>query len=343
MNLRELSDILNLSQTTVSRALNGYPEVSEGTRKRVLDAATKFQYQPNSRARALATGQAMSIGHVIPLSTHNELLNVIFSDFIAGAGEIYAQHGYDMLVSVVPQENELSAYREIAQRGAVDGFIVHGPVRQDPRLPLLAEIGLPFVVHGRSTGYQAQYTWLDVNNRRAFNRATAYLLELGHTRIGLINGPEHMDYALRRREGYLAALTKAGIAMDEDIMTSDQLNEPYGHDACAQMLALPNPPTALVSAAIVPSFGIRRAAKEAGLEIGRDLSVICFDDDISSLPNGGAEGPIFTATRSSVRVAGRRCAEMLIAQINNRDHPVETELWEADFILGQSTKVIRSS
>jgi len=341
MNLRELSDRLNLSQTTVSRALNGYPEVSEGTRRRVLDAAREVNYLPNSKARSLATGRSMAIGHVIPLSSHNELMNVIFSDFIAGAGEIYAGLGYDMVVSLVPAENELNAYREIAQRGSVDGFVVHGPQRNDPRLPLLTELGVPFVVHGRSTGYETPYTWLDVNNRRAFVRATEYLLELGHRRIGLINGPEHMDFALRRREGYLAALDAYGVTPDPLLMTSDQMTEPCGHDAAVRMLALDDPPSAVVSAAIVPSFGIRRAAEEHGLEIGRDFSLVTFDDDISSLPNDGKDGPLFTATRSSVRAAGRRCAQLLIARIMNKDQPHVTELWEADFILGQSTKVAK--
>jgi len=107
MNLRDLSDLLGLSQTTVSRALNGYPEVKEATRKRVQDAAAAHNYRPNTRAKSLATGRTMSIGHVIPLSNSHEMVNCVFSDFIAGAGEAYAKRGYDMRVSVVDDENDL--------------------------------------------------------------------------------------------------------------------------------------------------------------------------------------------------------------------------------------------
>jgi LacI family transcriptional regulator len=86
MNLRELAESLGLSQTTVSRALNGYPEVREETRARVLAAARAANYTPNSRARRLATGRAMTIGHVIPLAGKTEMVNPIFADFLAGAG-----------------------------------------------------------------------------------------------------------------------------------------------------------------------------------------------------------------------------------------------------------------
>ncbi len=339
MNLRQLAELLNLSQTTVSRALNGYPEVNEETRKRVLRAAEIHSYRPNARARSLATGRSMAIGHVIPMRNQNEMLNVVFSEFLAGAGEVYGQNGYSMMMSVVPDKDEAETYRRIVQQGTVDGFLVHGPVRDDPRLALLTELGIPFVVHGRSTAFEGDYTWVDVNNRRAIERATRYLIDLGHQRIGLINGPEHLDFALRRRDGYLAALATAGIARDADLMASGRMTEPYGFSAAHRMFDLPVPPTAIVCSAIVPTLGVRRAAEDRGLRLRRDVSVICYDDCISALPNGGPEGPIFTATRSSVLDAGRRCARMLIDRIEDPGRPHEHELWEADLVLGNSTAV----
>ena len=88
MNLKELSEILGLSQTTVSRALNGYPEVSEATRLRVQQIARENNYSPNARARGLATGRASAIGHVIPIGLRHEMVNPIFGDFISGVGEV---------------------------------------------------------------------------------------------------------------------------------------------------------------------------------------------------------------------------------------------------------------
>ena len=112
MNLKELSQTLGLSQTTVSRALNGYPEVSEATRQRVEAAARTHNYRPNTRAKSLATGQAMAIGHVIPLATRHEMVNPVFADFIAGAAGTYARHGYEMVLSVI-EDGEIAAPEDV--------------------------------------------------------------------------------------------------------------------------------------------------------------------------------------------------------------------------------------
>lgn len=337
MNLRELSEKLGLSQTTVSRALNGYPEVREQTRRKVVEAADHYGYHPNARAQSLATGRAKAIGHVIPHSTKHEMVNVVFADFIAGAGETYAANGYDLTMSMVSDAEEEQAYRTLAQRRSVDGVIVHGPTLNDPRIELLHELKIPFVVHGRSSEVTRPYSWLDVNNKRAIERAAEFLIDLGHNRIALINGLERMDFARRRRLGYLAALQRAGITADPDLMHSDEMSEPYGHARALQLLDSAAPPTAFIAASIVVAMGIRRAIEERGLRMGKDVSVICFDDAISYFPNGDNGAPIFTATRSSVRAAGRRCAEMLLAQIADPTAPASHELWEAELVVGGST------
>lgn len=337
MNLRELSDLLNLSQTTVSRALNGYPEVKEATRNRVMEAAKAHNYRPNTRAKSLATGRTMSIGHVIPLSNRHEMVNCVFSDFIAGAGEAYAKRGYDMRVSVVDDAEEAEAYVRFAETGMVDGVIVHGPKINDERIALLHKLGLPFVVHGRSSECDVPYSWLDVNNRSALKRATDFLLDLGHTRVGLINGIEEMDFAARRREGYTLALEGHGIEIDPALTHAAEMTEPFGYAKTREMLDMGDPPTAIIASSLIPALGVRRAVEERGLTIGKDVSIICFDDALSYMPNGGST-PIFTATRSSVRAAGLRCGEMVLDQIEgtNNAAPV-TELWEAELVVGQST------
>jgi hypothetical protein len=92
----------------------------------------------------------MTIGHVIPLAGRTEMVNPIFSDFLAGAGEVYAREGYDMLLSVVGPAGAGDAYRQMAANGSVDGVMLQGPQVDDPRVPLLQELGLPFLVHGRT-------------------------------------------------------------------------------------------------------------------------------------------------------------------------------------------------
>jgi len=335
MNLRELAESLGLSQTTVSRALNGYPEVREETRARVLAAASAANYTPNTRARRLATGRAMTIGHVIPLSGRTEMVNPIFADFLAGAGEVYAREGYDMLLSVVGPDGAEDAYRQMAANGSVDGVMVQGPQIEDARIPLLQELGLPFIVHGR-TNAATDYSWLDIANIRAFRRATEFLLDFGHRRIGLINGQENFDFAARRRTGYEEAFAARGIASDPALVAADAMTEAYGHAAAAAMLDGADPPTAFVVSSIIPAIGVRRAAGERGLRLGRDIALICHDDVLSYLSND-AEGPAFTATRSSIRAAGTRCAEILIELIRNPGRAPIHELWDVELTVGRST------
>ncbi|MEY4697683.1 MAG: hypothetical protein RIT14_2111 [Pseudomonadota bacterium] len=336
MNLKELASKLGLSPTTVSRALNGYPEVNETTRERVMAAAKRHNYRPNTRAIRLATGRALAVGHVIPIATRHEIVNPVFADFISGAGETYSRNGYDMILSVVPDESEEETYRDLKLRGTVDGVILHAPRMNDPRIALLVEVGLPFVVHGRATGADLPYSWVDVNNRRAFQRATEFLLDLGHTRIGLVNGLEFMDFAIRRRTGFTDALAARGLTPDPAHMASDEMTEVAGYRAARAMLLLPTPPTAFLVASMISGMGVRRAIEERGLQMGRDVSVIIHDDDLSYMKNGD-DVPIFTATRSSVREAGRIAAEMLLAIIAQPDTAPQTRLLEAELIIGQST------
>jgi LacI family transcriptional regulator len=336
MTLKDLAKELGLSPTTVSRALNGFPEVSEATRKRVVAAADAYGYRPNMRARSLATGRAMAIGHVLPLSSEHEMMNPVFADFVAGAGEIYAKAGYDMLISIVAEAEQARAYEEFKHKGSVDGIIVHAPRMGDPRINLITEVDIPFVVHGRASQSDVPYSWVDMNNQRAFQRATTHLLDLGHRRIALVNGLENMDFAIRRRRGFEAAHEARGVPHDDSLKFSGEMTEQFGHDTTRALLARPDAPTAIISSSMIPGIGIRRAIREAGLEMGRDVSVIIHDDDLSYLPNGGDE-PLFTATRSSVRDAGRRAARMLLDIITSGDTTPRTDLLEAELILGPST------
>lgn len=336
MNLKDLANQLGLSPTTVSRALNGFPEVSEETRRRVSEMARQVNYRPNARAKGLATGRANAIGHVIPISSRHEIVNPIFGDFIAGAGEVYSRLGYDMILTIVEDDDQERAYREIRSKGNVDGVIVHGPAEDDRRIPLLTELGLPFVVHGRATGAKLPYSWVDVNNARAFHRATDFLLDLGHRRIALVNGLEFMDFAIRRRRGYVEALTARGIALDPAMMVQGEMTEHQGHEAAKQMLRLDHPPTAFLTSSLLSAMGVRRAIEEAGLVMGRDVSIVTHDDDLGYLKNGEGE-PIFTATRSSVREAGRRAAGMLIDLINDATPEPRNDLLDAVLVVGNST------
>ncbi len=336
VTLKQLAASLGLSPTTVSRALNGFPEVNAATRKRVEHAAAAANYHPNTRAKSLATGRAQAIGHVIPVSTSHEIVNPVFADFIAGAGEIYARNGYEMILRVVPDDSEAHAYRDLMARGSVDGVILHGPRTNDARVAMLAELGLPFLLHGRTSGVSAPYSWIDINNQRSFKRATEFLCNFGHRRIALINGLEEMDFARRRRNGYLEALDEAGLAPDPMLMRQAEMTEPYGYRAAQELIQLPDPPTAFLASSMIVAYGILRGLSDLGLKLGSDISVVTHDDELSYLPNDG-DVPLFTATRSSVREAGRRAASMLLQLVAEPGSGPLTELMETALVLGAST------
>jgi LacI family transcriptional regulator len=335
MNLKELAKHLNLSPTTVSRALNGYPEVGEATRRRVDEEARRFGYRPNPHARRLATGRAHTIGYVFP-SDRTLMIDPLFSDFVAGAADVYSMHGYDILLHAGGQEDELSVYRRYAQGGAVDGVVVQGSHVDDPRIALLNEIRLPYVVHGRVGDIETGYAWMDIDNRGAFQKATKLLTDLGHQRIGLINGLENLTFAFHRRQGYERALAHKGFKVDPEIMFSGTMTEENGYVQSKRLLQMGNRPTALLISSMLMVSGAMRAVNELGLTVGKDVSLIAHDD---GLPFLNAEGlvPSLTTTSSSIRAAGSRVAELLLAVIADPDSEQPHELWPVDLVVRGST------
>ncbi len=342
MSLKKLSENLGLSQTTVSRALNGYPEVSEATRSRVVEAAAKANYSPNQRAVSLATGRSMAIGHVIPVASQQDVMNPIFAEFIAGASQTYAHHGYEMKLIVVSREDEEDVYRKLTSKRSVDGLIVQLPLRDDKRIKLLNEIGIPYLVHGRVSDTDEPYSWIDMNNRQAFQQATELLLELGHKKIALINGVEDATFAWYRRVGFHRAMEQAGLAVDERLIFSSNLTETYGFTATEKLIKSGMLPTAILVSSYIPALGVRRALGENGLKIGVDVSVIIHDDDLSYFDNGGSV-PQFTSTRSSVREAGVEGAKMLLDLIADPESEPRQRLLQAQLIIGASTGSVVSN
>ncbi|MEM0900439.1 MAG: substrate-binding domain-containing protein [Pseudomonadota bacterium] len=333
-NLKELSEILGLSQTTVSRALNGYPEVAERTRKRVADAARKHNYTPNPGARGLATGKARTIGHVIPLSGES-MMNPHFSDVISAVGRVCQQRGYDMLLSVVDEAEHLEAYQKLKADRRVDGVIVHLPLSDDPRIDLLQTLNIPFVVHGRTLGNEDEYAWVDIDNRHAFLEATRHLIELGHRRIAFMNGMADSAFAHLRREGYGHAMGEAGLKVDEGLLSNGEMTEPLGHSEMMRLLDLDEPPTAVLCSSTVLATGALRALQEHSLTVGKDVSLVAHDDELSFMLADTGDTRM-TVVRSAISKAGAAAADMLIDMIEEEKVP-KSVLLEAQFIKGNTS------
>jgi LacI family transcriptional regulator len=333
MNLKELASNLGLSQTTVSRALNGYPEVNESTRRRVAEAAARLGYRPNASARRLATGRAGAIG--IVYST-NEGYGPHTSEFLGGLGARLAHDEIDVLVSTVESfEDELATYRRAIASKKVDAIVVHSPRPNDARARLLAELDFPFIVHGRSDT-EAPVAWLDIDNVAATARATEQLIQLGHRDIALLNGPKGLTFAADREAGYLQALSARGIAPNPAMMANGLFTDETGFRLAQAMLERKPRPTAILAGSMMTALGVFRAIRSAGMTLGRDVSMIAHDDVFPYL-NADTMVPKMSTTRSSIRAAGTRVAELLTQMLAGKPAAEIHELWPVELVLREST------
>ena len=227
MNLKQLAAHLHLSQTTVSRALNGFPEVSEDTRSRVLAAARRYGYRPNPSARRLATGKAGAIGFV--MSTGQAVQHdPVFMEFLSGISEFADESGFDIVLSPAAAAAEAATYRRLAVNGQVDGVFVSSPVARDNRIELLLSLHVPFIIHGRSEDISGDYPFLDIDNEDAFFKACQLLVQLGHRSVAFLNGPAGMTFAKHRARGVERALGDAGLGLDPTLCVHGPMTEERG-------------------------------------------------------------------------------------------------------------------
>ncbi|OLP55195.1 transcriptional regulator [Rhizobium rhizosphaerae] len=336
MKLKQLSEMLGLSQTTVSRALNGFPEVSAETRSRVMKAVRETGYRPNRAAQRLATGRAGSLGLVMPIAPGLDS-DVHFGEFLAGLGEEAVKHDFHFVINPSAPEDEESTFRRLVASGNVDALYIAYVRRDDPRIALLNTLNMPFMVHGRAVDQGPHsYPFLDIDNTGAFYNAARLLIQLGHRRIGLINGPAHFAFAIRREKGMRKALAENGLPFDERLAHNGLMTDDFGHQAMEMLLEEPEPPTAVLCSSTVLALGAVRVLDRRGLKVGRDISLIAHDDELPMLKPENFSVPL-TTTRSSLRAAGARIAERLINRVLQHGDPAEQELWRTELILREST------
>lgn len=328
MNLKQFAHQLQLSPTTVSRALGGYDDVSAKTRQRVLKAALELGYQPNQAAQQLRAGKANALGLVLPVPPE-QFSSPIFSELIAGLGEELAKHEQALLVTACqPGPEELQHYQRLIRSRRVDGFVVMRTRQQDQRVEALREAGIPFVMHGRSES-APDAAFLDVDAEQGFYQATRLLLELGHRRMALINAPVDLYSAKVRREGFERALSEAGLKVDPALVKSGHLEEDSGYELALELLQIAHQPTAIICVNDAAAFGVLHAAQSLGLRVGTDLSVIGYDD----IPAARYSNPPLTSIASSTRQAGRRLAQLHAALLAGTPAPQLQELWTPQLIL----------
>lgn len=334
MKLKELAEQLGLSQTTVSRALNGYPEVNETTRERVNKAALKFGYSANANARRLAMGRVGAIGIIVPADS-SQRFGPHTAEFLAGLAERLSHDEIDFLISPLVDNDEISVYKRLISSKRVDAIIVSHPALIDERVTMLAKAKFPFVVHGRTT-VDTPHAFLDIDNQGAFHQATTHLLDLGHTNIAMIDGLKGFTFSEHRELGYTKALAARGIAADPRFIVHDRFSDEIGFRETQRLLSCKPHPTAIIAGSMMTALGVSRAIRAQGYQLGKQVSLIAHDDVFPYL-NASNMVPAMTTTRSSIRSAGTRIAEMLVRVLDGEPAETMQEVWPVDLILRQSS------
>jgi LacI family transcriptional regulator len=275
IDLKQLSAHLKLSPTTVSRALNGYTDVSEATRQRVAQAAKEFGYQPNLTARRLAMGRTDAIGMVYPLDA-GDLGDPRFLEVVEGLSDALDQAGLDLLLVSARERSEMRTYERLVSGRRVDGLIVARTRVADPRIDYLLGAGALFVAYGR-TGKDQNFPWFDFDNQAGSGLAVRELVALGHRQIAYVHAPLVLNFAHQRHAGFVHAMQAARLSMPPDLMVAAGMNRRNGYSAAQRLLALQNRPTAVVVDNNLCGVGVMRGLLDAGVVIGKEISVVVYD------------------------------------------------------------------
>jgi LacI family transcriptional regulator len=325
LSIRQLARKLDLSITTVSRALAGYSDVSKVTQARVREAANTMGYRPNASARNLKLGRANTIGLVMPAVGRGG--DPFMSELIAGVSSALNEKDLDLIITAADDaEGELAAIRRVADGRKVDGLIVPRTRWNDARVDLLLELGVPFVCHGR-TARAAEHAWLDIDGEAAFAEAARRLIGLGHRRIALINAPESFTFARHRAAGFRKALSEAGLTPVAE-MAVPRARIEAGEAAAGHLLMQPERPTALLCATDQIALGALSAIRKHGLAAGRDVSVIGYDDLLIA---AHSEPPLTTMRQPIADEAGELVRLMLGAMAGKPLAELQT-LWTATLV-----------
>ena len=221
----------------------------------------------------------------------------------------------------------MDAHERLIARRKVDGFILTRTEVDDPRIRFLQARRFPFVAHGR-TQNPSRYAWLDIDNENTFIKGVDHLVGLGHSRIGFIGGPQDLNFACQRLDGYRIGLRRAGIALDPHLEVIQSLTEEGGVEGARKLLRMDRPPTALLCVTDALAIGAIRECREQGLRVGSDITVVGYD----GLPVGAYVDPALTTFSQSALAAGGRIARILIKIIDGAVPSEQQELADAELI-----------
>lgn len=310
----DVADVAGVSYATVSRVLNNKEHVTPEKRERVLRAMAQLGYVANTQARSLAGGASHVIGLMV-----NYLSSAYVVEIMRGVDKALQANQYDLvLYSTHTQKTRESTYVTRLTHHLADGLLLILPQQTQTYLDALRKRRFPHVlVDYLSDGADAPSV-ATTNVRGAYDAVT-YLLQLGHRRIGFITGDLQTGCAQQRLEGYKAALKDYGVVEEPEFIREGMFFQPEGYQCTHQLLGLSNPPTAIFASNDSMAFGVMEAARERGLRLPEDLSIVGFDD----IPQAVHVHPQLTTVHQPLEEMGERAAFLLLHYLKNPDAAIE--------------------
>jgi DNA-binding LacI/PurR family transcriptional regulator len=334
--IRQLAEHLDVSIGTVSRALNGKPDVNEETRRRVLEAAEKLGYVANQSGRALRKGATGVIGFM--MQTGREITgqgDTFFMSVFDGVQAVLARHNLDLVALLCSSEEDPDDYlKRMVARGFADGIILSATRRHDPRFQFLARHQIPFVTLGRSLTDVGQ-PWIDLDFEAMAERSVERLVGAGHREIGFVwpHGELNLGYVFIER--CRQTLARFGLTLSEHNIFRTTPSEMGGYRVAREISSIEQPPTALILVNETLVTGLYRGLEEVGLQPGRDIAIIGRQS-----PQARFLSPSLTGFDLSLRDLGVALAEGLLstmtAYAEHYPKAARQKLWPMTLIEGES-------
>jgi LacI family transcriptional regulator len=330
--IHDVAKKLNISIYTVSRALDGYDDVADKTRERVIQTANEMGYAPNRAARQLRRQKAETIGFVVP-AIAKRLSEPFSTEFISGLGEELSTRNFDLLISNAATENaEQSLYHRWVNSHKVDGFILNRIRRHDWRVNSLARWGVSFVSLGKSQD-AIKYPCIRIEGATAYLELVDHIQKNGFSRFAFVGGPPDLINHIERLRWFKAALKKNDLKADPTNIVSTDMSSTGGYEAARRLLRSSSPPDAILCVSDETAFGVLHAVHELELTIGMDVAVAGFEGVQDSLHT---EPPLTTLDIPVVEI-GRQLVQLLIEHINNQTLEIREIVVEPQLIVRAST------
>lgn len=325
----DIAKHLNLSKSTVSKALNGYPDVSLNTRELVMRTALEMGYQPNTAARNLSRGRTEKIG--LFLNTSVEYVTDYLSGIMSGAVRQSQELGKNFIIYTMTNNNPQQLL-QVCRGGEIDGVILFSTHYDDHTIKTLLDDKFPFVVMGRQINDE-RVSYVVPDYYDGGYQGTQYLIDKGHRHIGFMTRPELTTANDAKLQGHLDALQDNNIDVDNELIIETKIELDAGIVPTQKLLSAKNPPTAIFAFHDLLAVDTLTVLNQRGYNIPEDIAVIGFD----GLRAGLMTSPRITTVQQPLQLIGKRVIEIVNHQIENNDTKPVQETVPVELIIREST------